>query len=165
MSLPGDASAKILRPGEGRYVTIAGSTRCTFKVTGADTAGRFGLFEYWMGPSARGAAPHVHRKLTEIFYVAEGEVDLSAGGERVRGGPGTVVVVPPGTVHGFENVGGRDAVLLIMFCPADHREGYFEGMAELTRDGRRPSRDELLDLMRRFDQEPAAGSDRSGHDG
>jgi hypothetical protein len=27
-------------------------------------------------------------------------------------------------------------------------------MAELTRDGRVPSRAELLDLMRRFDQEP-----------
>jgi hypothetical protein len=43
---------------------------------------------------------------------------------------------------------------LLMFCPADRREGYFEGMAELTREKRRPTREELVDLMRRFDQEP-----------
>lgn len=41
-----------------------------------------------------------------------------------------------------------------MFCPAGRRERYFEGMAELTRDGRVPDRAELVALMRRFDQEP-----------
>jgi hypothetical protein len=64
------------------------------------------------------------------------------------------MLVPPGTVHAFSNPGPDPATLLIMFCPADHREQYFEGIADLTRDGRQPSREELVSLMRRFDQEP-----------
>jgi quercetin dioxygenase-like cupin family protein len=154
MTLPTHAAPKVLRPGEGKYVTIAGTTRCTFKVVGEDTGGHFGLFEYEMNPGAQGASPHVHHKLTEIFYVAEGEVVLRAGEERIRGRPGTTVVVPPETVHAFENGGAHRSVLLILFCPADRREGYFEGLAELTKNGRLPSREELLALMRRFDQEP-----------
>jgi len=42
MSLP-----LILQPGEGRSVQIRTST-CTFKVTGKDTHGHFGLFEFVM---------------------------------------------------------------------------------------------------------------------
>lgn len=62
--------------------------------------------------------------------------------------------MPPETVHGFSNPGAASSTLLIMFCPAGQREGYSEGMAELTRDGRVPDRAELVALMRRFDREP-----------
>jgi hypothetical protein len=62
--------------------------------------------------------------------------------------------VPPDAVHGFANTGSKPATLLIMFCPANTRERYFEGLAELTKDGRQPTRDELVSLMHQFDQEP-----------
>lgn len=154
MTLPAPRAPKILQQGEGRYVTIAGKTRCAFKVVGEDTGGQFGLFEYVMEPGAGGARPHLHRTLTELFYVVEGEVELQAGDRRVVGRPGSLLLVPPGQVHGFTNSTAQRSTMLILFCPADRREGYFEGMAELTRDGRRPTREELIDLMRRFDQEP-----------
>ncbi len=35
----------ILHPGEGKLVQI-GTSRCTFKITGQDTHGHFGLFEF-----------------------------------------------------------------------------------------------------------------------
>ncbi|BBD68996.1 cupin 2 barrel domain-containing protein [Nostoc commune NIES-4072] len=41
-----------------------------------------------------------------------------------------------------------------MFCPAGEREKYFEGLAELLKDGQTPDRDALVELMRQFDQEP-----------
>jgi quercetin dioxygenase-like cupin family protein len=154
MTLPEGSHAKVLRPGEGRYVVIGDRARCTFKIVGAETGGQFGLFEYVMEPKAKGAAPHVHHQLTEIFYVAEGEVELILGRERHLAPRGSLMVVPPETVHGFSNASAERSTLLIMFCPAGERERYFEGMAELTRDGRVPSRAELLELMRRFDQEP-----------
>jgi quercetin dioxygenase-like cupin family protein len=135
-------------------VVIGGNTRCTFKVTGRNTNDHFGLFEVEMDPGAVGARPHIHHQLTEIFYVVEGEVQLLAGEERVSGGPGAMLLVPPTAVHGFANLGSDPAKLLIMFCPADTRENYFAGLAELTKDGRKPTRDELVSLMRRFDQEP-----------
>lgn len=149
MSLP-----LILQPGEGRSVQIRTST-CTFKVTGQDTHGHFGLFEFVMAAGTEGASPHIHKRLTEIFYVVEGEVELVLNQDRVSAAPGALMLVPENTPHGFSNPGSTPAKLLIMFCPADSREQYFEGLAELTKDGRQPSQAELLDLMQRFDQYPA----------
>jgi len=148
MSLP-----LILQPGEGRTVHIGPST-CTFKATGKDTHGQFGLFEFVMQPNTKGASPHIHKELTEMFYVVEGEVELILGDRQVVAQPKTFMVAPENTPHGFANVGATEATLLIMFCPADSREQYFEGLAELTKDGRQPSQAELLDLMQRFDQYP-----------
>lgn len=155
MTFPSHADPVVLYPREGEYAVIGGNTRCTFKVTGRDTANRFGLFEFEMEPGAMGARPHIHSHLTEIFYVIAGEVQLLAGKERVTGTPGTLLLVPPTAVHAFANTGRAPATLLIMFCPAHEREKYFTGLAELTKDGRQPSREELVALMRRFDQEPA----------
>lgn len=73
MSLP-----LILQPGEGRSVQIR-TSKCTFKVTGNDTHGHFGLFEFVMEPQTDGASPHIHKQLTEIFYVVEGNVELVVG--------------------------------------------------------------------------------------
>lgn len=154
MTFPVHAEAVVLGPGEGERVVIGGNTRCTFKVTGRSTNNHFGLFEVEMDPGAMGARPHIHHKLTEIFYVLEGEIQLLEGEERVSGAPGALLLVPPTAVHGFANTGSNPAKLLVMFCPADAREKYFAGLAELTKDGRKPTRDELVSLMRRFDQEP-----------
>ena len=48
----------------------------------------------------------------------------------------------------------RSPWLLILFCPADSREGYFKGMADLTKNGREPTKDELIALMEQYDQYP-----------
>jgi len=148
MSLP-----LILMPGEGPSVSIRAST-CTFKATGKDTHGHFGLFEFTLEPGTEGASAHLHKHLTEAFYVTEGEVELRLKHQTLRALPGTFVLVPENTPHAFSNPGKQRATLLIMFCPADSREQYFEGLAELTRDGRQPSQEELLDLMQQFDQYP-----------
>jgi quercetin dioxygenase-like cupin family protein len=148
MSLP-----LILQPGEGKAVKI-GTSNCTFKITGENTHGHFGLFEFTMEPESQGASPHIHKQLTEIFYVIEGEVELIVDQRRVTAAPGTVLLVPENTPHGFSNSGQTQAKLLIMFCPADKREQYFEGLAKLTENGRKPSQEELLDLMQKFDQYP-----------
>jgi quercetin dioxygenase-like cupin family protein len=148
MSLP-----IILQPGEGKSVRFGTST-CTFKVTGKDTHGHFGLFEFVMEPGTSGASPHIHKQLTEIFYVIEGEVELSLDRRTVTAVPGAVMLVPENVPHGFSNPGLVRSKLLILFCPADSREQYFEGLAKLTENGRQPSQIELLELMRKFNQYP-----------
>jgi mannose-6-phosphate isomerase-like protein (cupin superfamily) len=148
MSLP-----IILQPGEGQSVQIRTST-CTFKATGKDTKGYFGLFEFVMEPGSMGASPHLHKQLTEMFYVVEGVVEMVLSDRTVAAQPGAFILVPENTPHGFSNPGKTPAKLLIMFCPADTREQYFEGLAELTKDGRQPSQEELIELMQKFDQYP-----------
>jgi quercetin dioxygenase-like cupin family protein len=145
---------KVLLPGEGRSVSIGSGARCTFKVVGKDTAGHFGLFEYEMEPGTAGPKPHIHREMEEIFYVAEGEVELLVGDEKVTARAGALALVPRGAVHAFSNPGEKRSTLLIMFSPADSREKYFEGLAELTKGGRKPDPKALLELMRSNDQEP-----------
>src|SRR5215469_7591263 len=137
MSLP-----IILGSGEGEAVRIGGSV-CTFKATGKDTRGQAGIFEFPMAPGA-GASPHIHKKLTEMFYVTEGK--------KVNASQGAFMLVAESTPHGFTNIGNSQATLLIVFCPADSREGFFKGMAELTKNGRVPTKEELIDLMARYDQ-------------
>jgi len=148
MSLP-----LILQPGEGRSVQIGTST-CTFKATGKETNGHFGLFEFVLEPGANGAGPHIHKEMTETLYVVEGEVELLLGDRRIVAEPKTFILMPENTPHGFSNAVQTPATLLVLFCPADLREQYFEGLAELMKDGRQPSQEELLDLMQQFDQYP-----------
>ena len=144
----------ILHAGEGQSVTIGTST-CTFKLTGKDTHNHFGLFEYILEPETEGPSPHIHKKMVEIFYVVEGELELTLDRQKITATAGTLMSVPENTPHGFSNRSRSQAKFLIMFCPADLREQYFIGLAELKKDGRNPSREELLQLMEKFDQYPA----------
>ncbi len=147
MSLP-----IILQPGVGQSVQIRTST-CTFKATGKDTKGHFGLFEFVMESESTGASPHIHKQLTEMFYVLEGLVEMVLS-RTIQAQPGSFILIPENAPHGFSNPGQTPAKLLIMFCPADTKEQYFEGLAKLTKDGRQPSQEELLELMQKFDQYP-----------
>jgi quercetin dioxygenase-like cupin family protein len=145
----------ILHSGEGQSVKI-GTSSCTFKLTGKDTHGHFGLFEFILEPETDGPSPHIHKQMTEIFYVVEGELELVLGQQRITAISGTLMSVPENTPHGFSNPSKKRAKFLIMFCPADSREQYFIGLAELKKDGRQPNQEELLELMQRFDQYPAS---------
>ncbi|MGF1523707.1 MAG: cupin domain-containing protein [Leptolyngbyaceae cyanobacterium] len=149
MSLPG-----VLMPGEGESV-VMGNSSCTFKVTGEDTNGHFGIFEFTLNPETPAFNPHIHKQMVEIFYVLEGEVELFIDGETVVAPSGTCATVPQNTPHAFANPGSGYAKMLIMFCPEISRRQYFEGLSELTKEGRQPSREEIQELARQFDQYPA----------
>jgi quercetin dioxygenase-like cupin family protein len=151
MSLP--IKEVVLGPGEGSHLTI-GNSQVTFKAVGTNTDGHLGLFEQTLPPGGTSPEPHLHRHMEEMFYVLEGEVEILVGEQTVQGQAGAFVLVPRGTPHAFANRGTQAAKLLIMFSPAGSREKYFEGLAELLKDGQPPDRKALVELMRRFDQEP-----------
>ena len=61
------------------------------------------ISEFDYGPGERGAKLHVHREHADAFLVLEGEFTFHlAEGSRVLSA-GTLVVFPPGVVHGFDN--------------------------------------------------------------
>ncbi len=61
----------------------------------------------------------VHPNSDQIVYVIEGEVEAEVEGEKARGGPGTVVLIPAGSRHVIRNAGkGRLLVLSIYAPPA-----------------------------------------------
>ncbi|MBW8741329.1 MAG: cupin domain-containing protein [Acidobacteria bacterium] len=61
--------------------------------------------------------PHTHADHVDSFYVLEGEAEFTVGDDVVRGGPGTYVAAPIGTVHGFRNAGAGELRLLNVHAP------------------------------------------------
>ncbi|MET9928964.1 MULTISPECIES: cupin domain-containing protein [unclassified Streptomyces] len=131
---------------------IGTATTTRFIALAESTNGRFGLFHHSMLPGAGGADPHYHSKISESFYVLTGEVRLHDGTGWRTARAGDFLHVPENAVHGFRNESDSLAEMLIIFTPAEHREGYFEGLAALLADGNRPSREEMVALMEKYDQ-------------
>jgi quercetin dioxygenase-like cupin family protein len=61
------------------------------------------ISEFHYGPGQRGAQRHVHRQHADAFLVLEGELTFHLRDESRTLPAGTLVVFPPGVVHGFDN--------------------------------------------------------------
>ena len=73
-----------------------------------------------------GAGPHFHAKHVDAFVVLEGAVEILTAGASLRLEPGDAAAVPPGVVHGFDNVGPGEVRLLNLHAPS-------QGFAEYLR--------------------------------
>src|SRR5262245_45280690 len=137
----------VLPPGAGQRIQSAGMT---LKV-GADRSKSWSMFEAEVQPGFDVGA-HRHRDAEEVFYILDGELDLlafepqdttasdwrtrqsPAGATVVRGGPGSVMVVPPGCPHAFANPGPAPVRMLFLVAPPGH-EYYLEELGGLLAGG------------------------------
>ncbi len=113
-------------------------TLARMKLDGAQTGGRFGL---WEGVLPRGAAPPLHsHPQDETLYLLEGELtawlaDSAAPGEWTAGGQrcgvGAAIFAPGGTPHTFR-VESDTARVLVLSTPA--------GIEDMVRDLAEPAR-------------------------
>ena len=67
---------------------------------------------------------HRHRTKHETFFIVCGKVKMTCGGRTRSMGPGAVLAVAPGTIHGFTGVG--PALLLEISKPCFIDDNYFE---------------------------------------
>ena len=73
------------------------------KIEGADHGATISLI---LDHSAPGDGPRLHRHAyDETWVVVEGSLEFQSGEERLRAGPGDVVIVPADTPHKFTNRG------------------------------------------------------------
>jgi quercetin dioxygenase-like cupin family protein len=95
----------------------------TFLATGEDTQGRFSLIE---GVARKGNVPpaHIHHREDETFYIVEGEMTATVGGQKIKGTSGSVIFAPRGIVHSFE-INSEQMRMLVLLTPAG-LEGYFK---------------------------------------
>jgi mannose-6-phosphate isomerase-like protein (cupin superfamily) len=100
-----------------------------------------------------GPVMHRHARMTDIFYVLEGELAFDLGGERRVLGPGGFVLVPPGVAHTFANPGPMPARYLNIFQPAG-LEQYLKEAAKRMAEGRPWSPAEMAEIASRYDFEP-----------
>jgi len=68
-------------------------------------------------PGFEGVDPHTHPDHVDAFYVLEGQVEFSVGGNPRVAGPGTFVAAPPGAVHGFGLAGPEPIRMLNLHAP------------------------------------------------
>jgi quercetin dioxygenase-like cupin family protein len=102
-------------PGSGHVVGVLGS-RSTFKVLSEQTGGAYALLEQEILPG-HGPPLHVHRHETEIFYILEGQFEVTLGGETIDAPPGAMVLGPRNISHTFRNVGTTPGKLLLTVIP------------------------------------------------
>ncbi|MEM8863526.1 MAG: cupin domain-containing protein [Chloroflexota bacterium] len=98
------------------------------KSVGALAAGRVSMVEDTVKPGFH-LGRHHHKKMTEIFYILEGEMTLIFDDKTVAATPGTTVNVPPNVWHEAKSENG--AKMLSIFSPAGF-EDYLAEMKTLT---------------------------------
>jgi len=100
----------------------------------------------------RGAEPHIHKHHTDAFYVLQGEVTYVLGPEleRMVAPAGTVVLIPRGVVHGFDNDGPAETRFLNIHAPGGGFVNYLRGgdgpwdSHDPPADGGRPASDAVV---------------------
>lgn len=113
---------------------------------------------------------HRHGEAEELFYVLDGELDLlafepevrtagdwqkwvsSSGAPVARGGPGSLMWVPPGCPHAFANPGSTPARMLFLVAPSGH-EHYLRELAEVLTAGGPPDPAAIAAIRARHDIE------------
>jgi mannose-6-phosphate isomerase-like protein (cupin superfamily) len=113
-------------------LTYSSGNTVHYLATGATTNGQFGLYRWEMGPKPSGPSPHFHRSISESFFILAGSVRIYDGSRWIDTNPGDFVHVPEGGIHAFRNESGEPASMLLHFAPGAPREGYFEGLPDLS---------------------------------
>ena len=137
-------------PAEGRAVRMPGERLVTRKVGSDQTGGAYSLFEVTVGAGGS-EGPHVQHREDECFYVLEGRFGFVVEGEQIEAGPGSLVYVPKGVLHAFENAGETTGRMLVSQTPGGAYERFIEevGPPEAG-EGVPPETEEPMDNVRRL---------------
>jgi quercetin dioxygenase-like cupin family protein len=113
-----------LEPGEGRRLWVVGDTM-TFKATAETTGGSVMAVEVLAAPGG-GPPPHVHEREDELWYVLDGEFEITLGDAVIRATAGAFAFAPRGTLHCFRNALDVPSRVLVMFTPGGFEGFFFE---------------------------------------
>jgi quercetin dioxygenase-like cupin family protein len=127
------AEAVFHGPDDGQATGNPVGGEVVFMVRGPQSGGHITAFETSVSPGG-GPPLHVHANEEETLYVLEGEFRFQLGEQQVTAQAGSLVFVPRGTPHTFQNTGDERGRMLIHFSPSG-MEKFFERFAELAEPG------------------------------
>lgn len=127
-----ERGAAIRQPQEAELLGTE-DTRVRLLIDSDDTGGSVSTVEVTLGRGADGAAPHYHTRSDELFYVADGELQLLAGEQIVTVGAGGSIVVPRRMTHAFGATPDSGARILIALMPGVQRFDYFRLLDRVAR--------------------------------
>lgn len=67
---------------------------------------------------------HHHKIMEENFFVTEGQITFTVGGEAVVCGVGDFIRIEPGEAHYLKNTGGVPCKAVFMLAPAADNDKY-----------------------------------------
>ena len=102
MSAPGQRPVHVPADG-GESVFLVGDTYTTL-LSGTQTGGVFTLLEALVLPEA-GPPPHAHHGEEETFFLLQGHMVFTVGGQTYDAHPGSAIYVPRNVAHSYQNVG------------------------------------------------------------
>jgi quercetin dioxygenase-like cupin family protein len=140
----------MITPGQVLENPVTGE-RFTFIETAATTGGELLSFDLALRPGGAVPIPHVHPVQTERFAIVAGRMRFRLGLRTVTSGPGDVVEVAPGVIHGFANAGDDEARVRVEVRPALEMESMLADVVAMAQAGRMTRRGmprNLLDLAR-----------------
>jgi len=112
------------RGGEGETI---GGRRPDRRATLLVDADELTVTEFAYGPGMRGADLHVHRTHADGFLVVEGEIVVRHRDGELAAPAGTLVLIPPGVVHGFDNGPSASSRFFNLHVPASGFADYLRG--------------------------------------
>ena len=142
-----DTGTILLGPGD--IYTILAST--------AETDGDYVMLEALVPPDG-GPPPHIHHDQVETFYILEGEMEITVGGQTHEAKAGDFFHVSKGTPHNFINRSRTTTKMLFTFVPAGDIEEFFRESFKETTD-RHPPLEPLTDAFIQRMLESAARHD------
>jgi quercetin dioxygenase-like cupin family protein len=121
-------------PGQGETVRNPLGGPLTIKVHGHESGDALSGFESTPAPG-EGPPLHTHAREDELMYFLEGRFRTKLEGT-VRDAPtGSMIFIPKGAPHTWQNIGAEAGRLLFVFTPASPRmEEFFRRFAELPAD-------------------------------
>ena len=153
----------ILMPGEGERIAVGGAAS-VMKAVAASTGGAFSMSEVTIAAGFPGPPLHLHRHMTDSFFVLEGTLRVVAGGHEADLPPGGYALVPPGVPHTFSNPGDAPVRVLNLNSPGGW-EGYLRDLAAAMPPDGPPDPEAFRRVFARYDVEavePGAPSSPAG---
>ncbi|WP_021600311.1 cupin domain-containing protein [Actinomadura welshii] len=145
---------RVVRSGEGTDVGAIG-LGIHVRLTGADTAGAYSLFEYIVPPGLGGPPTHVHSREDEMFTCTRGRVRIELDGEHHLLRAGDSLLLPRRVPHTFDNP-FQDETRVVAVVSPPGLEDYYRELSELPPGPR--DMELIAGVMARHGLSPKEGS-------
>nr|WP_067722734.1 cupin domain-containing protein [Nocardia yamanashiensis] len=123
----------IIRQPQQGEVLVTPAVTMRLLIDANEAHGTVSTLEVTMAQGADGAAPHYHTLSDELFYVADGELQLLAGDEIVTVGAGGSIIAPKLMPHAFGATPDSGARIMIALMPGVERFGYFRLLDRISK--------------------------------
>ncbi|MEM6796605.1 MAG: cupin domain-containing protein [Acidobacteriota bacterium] len=118
---------QLVRKGGGRDYDYS-MDHCFVKLASESTGGELSLVEDALKPGFT-LARHHHKRMTEVFYILEGEVEFAFDDETVLLGPGDTLTIPPNVWHA---AACRDGGRMLTIFKDGRFDDYLERLSTLS---------------------------------